>query len=103
MTACMCSACRCSVSPASSWSAWFAAISTDRTPLGPSCRHAEGGMADVAVAAVLPPIVRAHVDYNEAVVKKFIIAAIFWAVVAFLIGVYLATELAWPQFNLGLS
>ena len=36
-------------------------------------------------------------------VKKFIIAAIFWAVVAFLVGVYLATELAWPQFNLGLS
>ena len=25
------------------------------------------------------------------------------AIVAFLVGVYLATELAWPQFNLGLS
>ena len=42
-------------------------------------------------------------DYNEAVVKKFIIAAMFWAIVAFLVGVYIATELAWPQFNLGLS
>ena len=25
------------------------------------------------------------------------------AIVAFLVGVYIATELAWPQFNLGLS
>jgi cytochrome c oxidase cbb3-type subunit 1 len=42
-------------------------------------------------------------DYNEAVVKKFLIASMFWAIVAFLAGVYIATELAWPQFNLGLS
>jgi cytochrome c oxidase cbb3-type subunit 1 len=42
-------------------------------------------------------------DYNDAVTKKFLIAAVFWAIVAFLVGVYLATELAWPQFNLGLS
>ena len=42
-------------------------------------------------------------DYNEAVVRKFVIATVFWAVVAFLVGVWIATELAWPQFNLGLS
>jgi cytochrome c oxidase cbb3-type subunit I len=55
-------------------------------------------MADVALAMPRPVP-----DYNEAVVKKFVIAAVFWAIVAFLVGVYLATELAWPQFNLGLS
>jgi cytochrome c oxidase cbb3-type subunit 1 len=55
-------------------------------------------MADVAF-----PLHRPAPDYNEAVVKKFIIAAMFWAIVAFLVGVYIATELAWPQFNLGLS
>ncbi len=55
-------------------------------------------MADVAL-----PMPRPAPDYNEAVVKKFIIAAVFWAIVAFLVGVYIATELAWPQFNLGLS
>ena len=55
-------------------------------------------MADVALARPRPVP-----DYNEAVVKKFVIAAVFWAIVAFLVGVYLATELAWPQFNLGLS
>src|SRR3954447_7974332 len=43
------------------------------------------------------------VQYNEDVVKKFIIASLFWAIVAFLAGVYLAAELAWPVFNLGLS
>ncbi|HKM62636.1 MAG TPA: cytochrome-c oxidase, cbb3-type subunit I [Acidisphaera sp.] len=42
-------------------------------------------------------------DYNEEVVRKFVIASVFWGVVAFLVGVYIATELAWPQFNLGLS
>ena len=61
-------------------------------------------MADLALAPELVvPIARPAPDYNEAVVKKFIIAAVFWAIVAFLVGVYLATELAWPQFNLGLS
>ena len=65
-------------------------------------------MSEVAAGAVAPgTVVRAAratvVDYNDDVVKKFIIAAVFWGIVAFLVGVYLATELSWPQFNLGLS
>ncbi len=44
----------------------------------------------------------AAIQYNEDVVKKFVIAAIFWAVVAFLVGVVLAGQLAWPVANLGL-
>jgi cytochrome c oxidase cbb3-type subunit 1 len=43
------------------------------------------------------------VDYNEAVVRKFIIAAIFWAVAAFALGCYIAAELTWPSLNLGYS
>ena len=43
------------------------------------------------------------VVYNDDVTKKFVIAAIFWAIVAFTAGVYIATELTWPGFNLGLS
>ena len=43
------------------------------------------------------------VEYNDDVTKKFVIAAVFWAVVAFLAGVYIATELTWPSFNMGLS
>jgi cytochrome c oxidase cbb3-type subunit I len=43
------------------------------------------------------PIARPAPDYNEAIVKKFIIATVFWAIVAFLVGVYIATELAWPH------
>ena len=54
----------------------------------------------MADAAIMP---RPAPDYNEAVVRKFVIATVFWAVVAFLVGVWLATELAWPQANLGLS
>jgi cytochrome c oxidase cbb3-type subunit 1 len=40
--------------------------------------------------------------YNDAIVKKFTIAAMFWAVVAMLVGVILAAELAWPAVNMGL-
>ena len=39
-------------------------------------------MADFA-----QPLSRPAPDYNEAVVKKFVIATMFWAVVAFLVGV----------------
>src|SRR6202046_4469327 len=41
--------------------------------------------------------------YNDDVVKTFVIATMVWGVVAFLIGVYIAAELAWPSLNLGLS
>ncbi len=44
---------------------------------------------------------RAPVEYNDDVVKKFMIASMFWAIVAFSVGVYLALELTWPAFNLG--
>jgi len=45
----------------------------------------------------------AHPVYNEAIVKKAVVATMFWAIVAFLVGVYLAAELAWPSLNFGLS
>src|ERR1700722_3897374 len=41
--------------------------------------------------------------YNEAIVKKFLIASMFWGVVAFLVGVVLAAQLSWPALNLGIS
>jgi cytochrome c oxidase cbb3-type subunit I len=55
-------------------------------------------MAEPAEAAARPPV-----EYNEAIVRKFIIAAMFWAIVAFSVGVYIASELSWPQLNFGLS
>ena len=42
---------------------------------------------------------RAAVVYNDDVVKKFVIASMFWAVVAFLVGVFIAAELSWPALN----
>lgn len=53
-------------------------------------------MSDTALTA-------GPVLYNDAVVKKFVIASLFWAIVAFLVGCYIAAELAWPSLNLGLS
>jgi cytochrome c oxidase cbb3-type subunit 1 len=41
--------------------------------------------------------------YNEEVVRKFAIATAFWGVVAFLAGVFIALQLAFPALNLGLE
>ena len=50
-----------------------------------------------AVAAGVP------IEYNEAVIKKFVIATMFWGVVAFLVGIAIAAELCWPTISFGLS
>ena len=55
-------------------------------------------MADAALAAARPVV-----SYNDEVIKKFTIAAMFWAIVAFSLGIYIATELCWPDFSFGLS
>lgn len=43
----------------------------------------------------------AAVDYNDAIVRKFVVAALFWAIAAFLAGIWLAAELTYPQLNFG--
>ena len=42
-------------------------------------------------------------SYNEDVVKKFVIAAAFWGIVGFLVGVVIAFQLAYPVLNLDLE
>ncbi|TVR81294.1 MAG: cytochrome-c oxidase, cbb3-type subunit I [Rhodospirillales bacterium] len=54
-------------------------------------------MSATAAASEAPP------DYNEDVIKKFTLATVFWGVVGFLVGVYIAFQLAYPQLNLGLE
>lgn len=39
--------------------------------------------------------------YNEEVVKLFTIAATFWGIVGFLVGVFIALQMAFPQLNFG--
>ena len=38
-------------------------------------------------------------QYNFEVVKKFAIMSIVWAVIGMFVGVYIASELAWPFLN----
>jgi cytochrome c oxidase cbb3-type subunit 1 len=40
--------------------------------------------------------------YLDAVVKKFTVMAVVWAIVGMLVGLYLAAELAWPNLNAGI-
>src|SRR3954452_16900638 len=41
--------------------------------------------------------------YNERVIRQFTIATMFWGIVAFLVGVVIASQLAFPIFNFGLE
>ena len=41
--------------------------------------------------------------YNEAVIRQFTIATVFWGVVGFAAGVFIALQLAFPALNLGLE
>ncbi|MGF7210425.1 cytochrome c oxidase cbb3-type subunit 1 [Skermanella aerolata] len=43
------------------------------------------------------------VSYNEAVIRLFVIATMFWGVIGFMAGIFIALELAFPAFNLGLE
>jgi cytochrome c oxidase cbb3-type subunit 1 len=43
-----------------------------------------------------------HPAYNERVIRLFVIATVFWGVAAFLAGVYIALQLAFPALNLDL-
>ena len=41
------------------------------------------------------------VRYNDDVVRNFVIATVVWGVVGMLVGVIIATQLAWPETNYG--
>lgn len=45
----------------------------------------------------------AMAGYNEAVIKKFTVATVFWGVVGFSVGVLIALQLAFPVLNMGLE
>jgi len=51
-------------------------------------------MSAAEATAGAPPV------YNEEVIRKFAIATVFWGIIAFLAGVYIALELAFPWLNL---
>lgn len=44
-----------------------------------------------------------RISYDDKIVRKFAYATLLWGLVAFLAGLWLALELASPQFNLGLE
>lgn len=46
-----------------------------------------------------PPLER--FSYDDGIVRKFLFATYGWALVAFLMGLYIALQLRWPQLNFG--
>lgn len=55
------------------------------------------------VAAVSPPANDRYAVYDDAIVRAFLAITMVWGIVAFLVGIIAAVELALPQANLGLS
>ncbi|WP_372073469.1 cytochrome-c oxidase, cbb3-type subunit I [Tistrella mobilis] len=54
--------------------------------------------------AISTPVSSATIDgYNEAVVRRFAIATVFWAVFGFAAGTWVALLLAFPELNMGLE
>jgi cytochrome c oxidase cbb3-type subunit 1 len=53
--------------------------------------------------AAATPAAHAPAAYNDDVIRAFTIATMFWGVVAFLVGVVIALQLAFPALNLGLE
>lgn len=41
--------------------------------------------------------------YDDAIVRKFVLATVIWGIVAMLVGVIIALQLAFPALNLGLE
>ncbi|TDQ77551.1 cytochrome c oxidase cbb3-type subunit 1 [Dongia mobilis] len=60
-------------------------------------------MSSAVAAAGTGPVHAKHETYNEQIVKLFTLATVFWGVVAFLVGVVIALQLAFPFLNLGLE
>jgi cytochrome c oxidase cbb3-type subunit I len=40
--------------------------------------------------------------YNDTVVRQFALAAVLWGVVGMAVGVFIASQLAWPELNFGI-
>jgi len=57
-------------------------------------------MATTAAAAA--PLNKAAANYDDGIVKKFLIATVVWGIVGMLVGVWIALELAWWPANLEL-
>ncbi len=55
------------------------------------------------MAAVAQGAARGAVEYDEDVVRWFTIATLFWGIVAFGMGTFIALQLAFPVLNLGLE
>ncbi len=60
-------------------------------------------MTSASASGTLPAGGQRSEPYVDDVIRAFVIATIFWGIVAFLAGVYIALQLAFPALNLGLE
>ena len=60
-------------------------------------------MASNTTTAPTAPTARtAPTEYSDTVVRAFALAAVLWGIVGMLVGVIIASQLTWPELNLGI-
>jgi len=57
-------------------------------------------MTSVTSGAALGTAAATRPNYNDDVVRLFVLATIFWGIAGFVVGLLIATQLAFPQFNI---
>ena len=57
-------------------------------------------MTSVTSGAAVSTAAATRPNYNDDVVRLFVLATIFWGIAGFVVGLLIATQLAFPQFNI---
>ena len=57
-------------------------------------------MTSVTSGAALGTAAATRPNYNDDVVRLFVLATVFWGIAGFVVGLLIATQLAFPQFNI---
>ena len=65
--------------------------------------HAAGPISDGSRSSGAGAAHLERFSYDDAIVRKFVLATVLWGVVGMLVGVLIALQLAHPMFNLGLE
>src|SRR4051812_27064717 len=70
-----------------------------------SCRGTPAMLAEQALSdhSAIPAVRPGPHYYDEDVVRAFVIATVFWGIVGFSMGLFIASQLAWPALNLDLE
>ena len=57
----------------------------------------------MSLAATAHPSASVPIEYDDDIVRMFVVATLFWGVVGMGMGVFIAAQMVFPELNLGLA